>query len=74
MTIGIALATVNPPDPTMPTTIEVVVEELWTTLVARIPIRSPTKGFEVVFSRLSAKFFPKPLKAVPIRPILSRNK
>ena len=28
MTIGIAFATVNPPEPTMPTTTEVVVEEL----------------------------------------------
>ena len=72
--IGIALETLRPPEPTMPTTIEVVVEELWTMLVASMPIRSPTKGLEVVLTRFSAKSFPKPLKAAPIRPMLSRKK
>ena len=53
---------------------KVVVDELWTKLVAKIPINKPTKGLEVVRSKFSAKPLPKPLKAAPIRPILTKNK
>jgi hypothetical protein len=74
ITIGIALDTFMTPEPTIPTTMEVVVEELWTRLVAKIPINKPTKGLEVVLMRLSAKPSPKHLKATPIRPMLTRNK
>jgi hypothetical protein len=69
-----AFETVSTPEPTIPTTIEVVVEELWIRLVASIPMNKPTKGLEVVFIRFSAKPLPKPLNAEPIRPMLTRKK
>ena len=72
--IGTALATFRIPEPTIPTIIEVVVDELWTRLVARTPINNPTKGLEVVAIRFLAKSLPNPLNAVPIRPMLIRNK
>tara|TARA_B100000315_G_C14587041_1_gene593576 strand:+ start:963 stop:1157 length:195 start_codon:yes stop_codon:yes gene_type:complete len=62
------------PEATIPTTIEVVVDELWTRLVARIPIKRPIKGLEVVLIRPSAKSLPKPLKAEPIKPILTKKR
>jgi hypothetical protein len=68
------LPTVITPEATIPTTIEVVVDELWMILVAKIPINNPTKGSEVVRIRSSAKVRPKPLKAAPIRPMLTRNR
>jgi hypothetical protein len=62
------------PELTIPTIIDVVHDELWTILVANIPINRPTKGFDVVLIRSSAKPLPKPLRAVPIRPMPRRNK
>jgi len=42
-------------------------------LVARIPMNRPTKGLEVVLIRFSANSLPKPLKAIPIRPMLTKR-
>ena len=73
MTIGIALLMERTPDATKTTTMDVVVPELWIILVTRIPMNKPTKGFEVVAIRPSAKGAPKPLKAWLIRLMLIRN-
>jgi hypothetical protein len=53
--IGIAFDIVSVFAPTMMTTIEVVAELDCTMLVARIPTKSPTKGFPVVRRSHSAK-------------------
>jgi hypothetical protein len=74
MIIGTALLTVRVPEPTIPTTMEVVVEELCTRLVAKIPMKRPTNGFDVVLISCSAKPAPKPLNAAPIRPMLTKKK
>ena len=72
--MGIALVTVMQPDATIPTIIEVVVEELWIILVTSIPIKSPIKGFEVLLIRAAAKFLPSDLKPAPSKPIAKRKK
>jgi len=74
MIMGIAFEIVITPEPTIPTTIEVVVEEDCTMLVARMPIKRPMNGFDVALIRFSANSLPKPLNAVPIKPMLTRNK
>jgi hypothetical protein len=56
--MGIAFQIVRTPQATRPTKIEVVVEELCTRLVARIPINNPINELEVVFSNASAKPLP----------------
>ena len=48
-------------------------EELWTMLVARMPMKSPTRGLLVLLMRPAAKSSPKARKAVPTRVILSRK-
>ena len=73
MIIGTALLIESTPEATKATTIDVVVPELWIILVTKIPINKPTKGFEVVAIRPSAKGAPKPLKAWLIRLMLTRN-
>jgi hypothetical protein len=73
MTIGMAFVTVSTPPPTMPTTIDVVDDELCISDVAKTPINSPTKGFDVVAIRLSANSLPKILNEAPINPILRRK-
>jgi hypothetical protein len=65
MMIGIAPSMVNAPAATSPTVIEVVVEELWTSVVARIPMKSPTNGLEVRSISVSAKPLPKNLNEEP---------
>ncbi len=71
--IGIALEIPRAPPATSPTVIDVTVEELCTMLVARIPIKRPTKGFEVVSRSCSAKSFPKYLKDAPIKDMLTKK-
>src|SRR5699024_9156266 len=51
--IGIAVANGSPPA-TIPTTIDVVVEDDWVSTVARIPMTSPTTGFWAKVKMLSA--------------------
>jgi len=63
MTIGMALRTLNAPEATNATTIEVVVEELCIMLVAKRPTNRPINGLDVVRIRYSANPLPKPLKA-----------
>jgi len=58
MIIGIAYATGRTPPPTSPTMREVVVDELCTRLVARIPVNNPRKGFEYELISCSAKPLP----------------
>jgi hypothetical protein len=72
--IGIALLTVKTPPPTIPTTIEVVEEELCIIDVERIPINNPTRGLEVVLIRVLAKSLPNNLREPPIKSMLKRNK
>jgi hypothetical protein len=62
------------PPATIPTIIEVVVDEDWITEVARIPIKSPTTGFDVVLRSVSANSFPKSLKEAPNNVIERINK
>jgi hypothetical protein len=66
MMMGIAPGNVSTPPATSPTVIEVVVDELWIILVARMPMRSPTRGLDVVLMRVSAKPFPIILKEDPM--------
>ena len=73
MTIGIAPLTSSAPPATRPTAIEVVVDELWTRLVARMPMKRPTKGLEVVVRSCSANPRPKNLKESPISVMLTKN-
>jgi hypothetical protein len=72
--MGIALGTVSTPPPTKPTTMEVVVEELWISEVASIPMNKPTSGLEVLVIRVSARSLPNIFIEVPIRSMLNRNK
>ena len=48
ITIGTALSKFKAPPATSPTTMDVVVEELWIRLVATIPMSNPAKGLEVI--------------------------
>ena len=54
MMMGTAFWMVKIPEATNPTTVQVVVDELCTRLVARMPMKRPTSGFEVVLIRRSA--------------------
>jgi hypothetical protein len=74
MIIGIALRIVKEPAATNPTTIEVVVEELWIKLVVRIPINKATKGLLVVRINSWATSLPKILKDVLKREMLRRKR
>jgi hypothetical protein len=57
-----------------PTTIDVVVDELWITEVANIPINKPTTGFDVPAMSVSAKPFPNNFIEVLIRSMLKRKR
>ena len=69
MTIGMAPSMVRAPAATSATIMDVVVEELWTRVVARIPTKRLTNGLEVLSIRPSANPLPKSLND---RPIMSR--
>jgi len=71
--MGIALATFKTPPPTIPTTIDVVVDDDCIKDVARIPINNPTKGFEVVWISVVANPFPNIFREVPINSKLNMN-
>ena len=69
MTMGMAPSMVSAPAATRATIMDVVVDELWTCVVASKPTKSPTNGLEVRSMSASAKPLPKSLKD---RPIMSR--
>jgi hypothetical protein len=73
MMMGIAPSMVRAPAATRPTVIEVVVDELCTSVVARMPMKSPTKGLAVRSIRASAKPFPMSLKPRPMRSSPTKN-
>lgn len=60
------------PVPTMVTTMEVDVEELWTSTVASTPIMSPTTGF--LSRSLSLKTLPACLPPSSLKEVLRRSK
>ena len=62
------------PAATRPTIRLVVVEELCTMVVARIPMNNPTMGDCVASSSFAAVSLNSPLKAAPMPPIPIRNK
>ncbi len=74
MITGTASCTVRMSDATSPTTIVVVVEELWIRLVARKPISRPASGSAVVFRSCSASPRPPILNAVLISSMLEKNR
>ena len=65
MIIGTAFSNDSAAVPTNPTTSDVVVEDDWITDVAKIPITSPTIGFDVVCRIDSATPLPISLNASP---------
>ncbi len=62
------------PPATIPTMMEVEVEELWTREVARMPMKRAAKGFSVTARTLLAKSLPNILKAspMPVTPTMNR--
>jgi hypothetical protein len=74
MIMGMAPLTVNAPPPTMVTTIEVVAEELWITPVVTIPMKRPTRGFDVLPMSDSANPAPNIFNAETIRLMLKRKR
>ncbi len=74
ITIKIAPVTSRAPAATRPTIKLVVVEELCTMVVARMPMKSPTIGERVASSSLAAVSLNSPLKAAPMPPIPIRKK
>ena len=73
MMMGTALVTVSAPPATMPTTIEVVLDELWISEVASRPIIRPITGLVVVAISCSLNPLPSILKAAPNRAIAHRK-
>ena len=77
---GTAAATANRgsspkvPAATIPTTSEVVVDELWIKPVARMPMNNPINALALLSNKASANSRPNPLNAVPIIPMLTKNK
>jgi hypothetical protein len=65
ITMGTAFSRERIPAATKPTTVQVVVEELCTRLVARIPIKRPTKGLDVLLISRSANPPPNISNPVP---------
>ena len=61
--IGIAPCIVRAPPDTSPTMIDVVVDELWRSDVAKIPERSDIMGLSVKLKRVLAK--PPPINFIP---------
>ena len=74
ITMGMALVIFITPLPTIPTTIDVVEEELCIIEVAKIPIKRPTKGLEVVLIKDSANPLPNIFRDAPIKSMLNKNK
>lgn len=72
--IGMAFSILSAPAATIPTTIDVVEEELCTIEVARTPINKPTKGLVVVCINVAEKSFPNNFKESPISCKLRMNK
>ena len=72
--MGIAFVMESALAPTIPTTTQVVVEELCTRLVAKIPITSPIIGLDVVSMSCWAKSSPNNLKALLISVILNKKR
>jgi hypothetical protein len=65
--MGIALTILILPVPTRATTIEVVTDELCTNEVARMPMKSPTRGLEVVLINWLTNPPPNNFKELPRR-------
>ena len=70
--IGIELAIVRLPLLTIPTIKDVVVDELWKSTVAKIPMNNATKGSLVVVKTVSAKsepirFIAEDIPAIPTK-------
>jgi hypothetical protein len=74
MMMGTANSMVSAPEATNPTTIVVVVEELWIMLVARNPMRSPASGSDAVLRSCSARPLPLILNAALINSILAKKR
>ena len=53
---------------------EVVVDELWIKPVARMPMNNPINALALLSNKASANSRPNPLNAVPIIPMLTKNK
>ena len=68
MTMGMAVDTLISSAPTSPMMMDVEVEELWTSTVARMPIITPDMGLSTTSNILALSFPPRSLKPVPIRP------
>ena len=64
MTIAIAFSTLSSPAATAVTISEVLVEELWTSTVARMPSMTPLKGFSATSNILAESFPPTSLNPV----------
>jgi hypothetical protein len=73
MTMGIALANKAGFAATMPTIMQVVVEEDWTMLVESKPMNKPVKGLAVFSIKLSAKPRPRRLKPAEMSFMLRRK-
>jgi hypothetical protein len=74
MMMGMASSMERVPDATSPTTIVVVVEELWMMPVATNPRMSPATGSDTVLMSCSANPLPAILKAVLINSILEKKR
>ena len=73
MTIGMAVSIGMLPPPTMATTNDVVVDEDWTRVVARIPTKRPSKGLDALSIRLPTMPPENILNALPSIPMLTRK-
>ena len=73
MMIGIARATSRPPAATRPTVIDVIDDELCMKLVARVPMKRPTNGFDVAASSCSTTPSPRRSNARPMSARLTKN-
>ena len=74
MTMGTASSMVRAPEATSPTTMVVVVEELWMIPVATNPRMRPATGSDTVLMSCSANPRPAILKAVLINSMLVKNR
>jgi hypothetical protein len=74
MMMGIACTTSNPPAATRPTVREVTDDELCTMLVARMPTKRPTKGFDVNESSSVTIPPPSSFREAPKREMLKKNR
>jgi hypothetical protein len=74
MTMGTANSMVRVPEATNPTTMVVVVDELWIMPVATKPMSNPATGSDTMLMSCSAKPRPANLKAELIRSILKKKR